>query len=186
MTVIPSSPPPPPPTTKGCVICLSCSGRHRSLGVHKSVVRSLTMDGWSEEQLSMLESGGGNTALRDFLGAQGVAADAEFFERYSSPAAELWRRRLAALRRGAEPPAALDPAEHAAILAASASEAEALKQLHARKPKTKWTGDSEHSACEQCGQKFTVTRVGLGCLGCFQILHIGKGEGNVQDLVVVG
>lgn len=42
----------------GALLCLQCSGRHRSLGVQVSCVRSIRMDEWSLEQvLTMLEGG---------------------------------------------------------------------------------------------------------------------------------
>ena len=51
----------------GGLLCLQCSGVHRSLGVQVSTVRSVSMDGeWSlEEVLSMLE--GGNAQLEGFF-----------------------------------------------------------------------------------------------------------------------
>ena len=49
----------------GALLCLQCSGVHRSLGVQVSCVRSVTMDEWSlTEVLSMLE--GGNSQLLSF------------------------------------------------------------------------------------------------------------------------
>ena len=50
----------------GALLCLQCSGRHRSLGVHVSCVRSVTMDEWTPKHvLQMLE--GGNDQLRGFF-----------------------------------------------------------------------------------------------------------------------
>ena len=36
----------------GCTFCLSCSGRHRGLGVRCSYVKSLTLDSWNHSQVS--------------------------------------------------------------------------------------------------------------------------------------
>ena len=50
----------------GCLMCLQCSGKHRSLGVQTSFVKSVSMDGWkAQEVLSMLE--GGNEQLDNFF-----------------------------------------------------------------------------------------------------------------------
>jgi hypothetical protein len=40
----------------GVVICVRCSGAHRSLGTHISQVRSLKLDNWSDEQIQKMES----------------------------------------------------------------------------------------------------------------------------------
>ena len=50
--------------THGSLICLQCSGNHRSYGVHTSVVRSIDMDHWTHDQvLAMLEGGNGQLSL---------------------------------------------------------------------------------------------------------------------------
>lgn len=48
----------------GALLCLKCSGHHRSLGVQVSSVRSISMDEWSAtEVISMLEGGNSQIAL---------------------------------------------------------------------------------------------------------------------------
>lgn len=52
--------------TFGTLFCLECSGRHRSLGVHISFVRSVTMDSWTDKQIKSMRVGG-NKAWRDWI-----------------------------------------------------------------------------------------------------------------------
>jgi ADP-ribosylation factor GTPase-activating protein 1 len=37
----------------GILFCLECSGKHRSLGTHLTFVRSISMDSWKGESLSL-------------------------------------------------------------------------------------------------------------------------------------
>jgi hypothetical protein len=75
----------------GCLICLRCSGRHRSYGVSTSFVRSLGMDSWSLSQvLSMLE--GGNNQLNQFFERHEMANMPT--RRYHTKAAKFYRTNM--------------------------------------------------------------------------------------------
>ncbi|XP_026195251.1 BAR_ACAPs and ArfGap_ACAP domain-containing protein isoform X2 [Anabas testudineus] len=53
----------------GVTMCIECSGIHRSLGVHLSKVRSLTLDSWEAEQLKLL-CGLGNNVMNQIFEAR--------------------------------------------------------------------------------------------------------------------
>lgn len=111
----------------GTLLCLDCSGAHRSLGVHLSFVRSLQMDSWNEKQIKSLKvridghmyvcevyhtqnegvwhfmQYGGNENLRSFFQEHGML-DEKFQDRYNSLAAEYYRERLKAKVNGEDFP----------------------------------------------------------------------------------
>mmetsp|Transcript_17031 Transcript_17031/g.59678 ORF Transcript_17031/g.59678 Transcript_17031/m.59678 type:complete len:369 (-) Transcript_17031:66-1172(-) len=89
----------------GVFMCLECSGKHRGLGVHLSFVRSVQMDSWPDKHIRMMKAGG-NRKLRKFFEEHGVA-DLPISEKYDTPAAELYRERIIALRDGKTPPTEL-------------------------------------------------------------------------------
>jgi hypothetical protein len=75
----------------GALICLRCSGRHRSYGVRTSTVRSISMDSWSHLQiLNMLE--GGNQQLQTFFERHQMTDMAT--KRYQTKAARFYRTNL--------------------------------------------------------------------------------------------
>jgi hypothetical protein len=75
----------------GSLICLQCSGRHRSYGVGVSVVRSVDLDHWTADQvLAMLE--GGNAQLRTFFDRHNMSTMVS--KRYHTKAAKFYRTHL--------------------------------------------------------------------------------------------
>mmetsp|Transcript_3590 Transcript_3590/g.5335 ORF Transcript_3590/g.5335 Transcript_3590/m.5335 type:complete len:240 (+) Transcript_3590:97-816(+) len=77
----------------GVLVCLKCSGRHRSFGVSHSIVRSLQLDTWENGVLQMLE--GGNVQWNKFLSRHGMGSEKSSRDRvYFTKAALFYRENL--------------------------------------------------------------------------------------------
>jgi len=89
----------------GALMCLECSGQHRSLGVHLSFVRSIAMDSWTDRQIAAMEQSGGNQALVDFFRSKGIEKNMRVAQKYNTKQAAYYRERLTRRLDGkTEPP----------------------------------------------------------------------------------
>lgn len=78
----------------GALVCLECSGQHRSLGVHLSFVRSVAMDSWTQKQIVAMERSGGNANLVDFFAARGINKSMKIATKYNTKQAAYYKDRL--------------------------------------------------------------------------------------------
>jgi len=83
--------------TYGVLLCVICSGRHRSYGVATCRIRSLSMDTWTHDQLvTVLE--GGNDQLEQFFQRHKMGNDSKtavWNNRYKTKAGVFYRTHLA-------------------------------------------------------------------------------------------
>lgn len=99
----------------GIFFCLSCSGIHRSLGVHISFVRSITMDSFKVSEIQRMDKGGNNPWKEFFDEHKSNKLEGRTFEdstiqeRYDSDAGEEWKERLSCQVEGREFDAAAIP-----------------------------------------------------------------------------
>ena len=76
-------------------ICLDCSVHHRALGVTVSMVRSVSMDSWSDGQLRVMNLGG-NQRLWDFFEVYHLNGPIPHAYKYTTIAARYYRDLLRA------------------------------------------------------------------------------------------
>ena len=116
-------------------------------------------------QIASLENGG-NAKLNVYFHNSGVLPTSPATARYKTPAAENYRRQLAALAKGLPPPPPLTEAEGRQI------EADVKMELSRASPKKKpdWMPDTDSSCCTQCFAKFNLVRRRHHCRKCGQLV----------------
>jgi hypothetical protein len=88
------------------VMCLQCSGQHRSYGVHISFVRSLKLDRWDKKQLEQMFVSGGNGSFWEFMGRSN-SGDGWYHpsaKQYASTKCEWYRTKIKKLANGEDQP----------------------------------------------------------------------------------
>lgn len=77
----------------------SSSMQNSSLGVHISFVRSIAMDSWTPQQLSIMKLGG-NQNCQAYLSSKGILPSTPIKAKYESDAAQLYKEILKARSEG--------------------------------------------------------------------------------------
>jgi len=77
----------------GVVLCLNCAGVHRGFGVQVSIIRSLSMDNWDDNQINFLKLGG-NNRFKELMKEYKVPDNAGPEFKYLISAANYYRKLL--------------------------------------------------------------------------------------------
>mmetsp|Transcript_49282 Transcript_49282/g.81966 ORF Transcript_49282/g.81966 Transcript_49282/m.81966 type:complete len:934 (-) Transcript_49282:621-3422(-) len=113
----------------GCFMCIKCAGNHRGMGVHISFVRSVTMDSWSQIQLSRMKKSG-NDRLKKFWTQQKFPKNLTPKQRLDNDAMDRYREQLLAMAKG-EPTVDIPFIGYATRELVSKSSSDLLSNSHA-------------------------------------------------------
>jgi len=176
----------------GVYFCIDCSGRHRSIGVHLSFVRSCTIDGWNAKQRAMMENGG-NAKFLKFMSDAGVDANSlPIEEKYATPECTAYR---IIVKAGAEGRPVPSVEEAIATAKAELQEFEAKRKQYAEASQNRSLGSHGNGALQTSdgwddwgggdwGATFgnlSVVAEGAKSLGKAAVSKVGDAASTVQD-----
>ena len=136
----------------GTYICLTCAGRHRSFGVHVTLVRSINMDDWQESQIKYLQMGG-NAQFNDYCASHGIktpdsssgSGSGSGSDRYSDCRIAYYTEILASKVQGREAKL-FDPSQWSSII---------NKNVNEKRERPQWIRDADSNECMICNLPFT-------------------------------
>eukprot|EP01147_Barroeca_monosierra_P010449 gene10449-2580_t len=130
--------------TLGILLCMKCSGLHRSYGVQISFVRSLTLDTLTPNQLNTLRNGGNEAFLND-------CPDRDCF----SIEAELYRRKLHSKVTG-EPLREISDMDREELQNMKNQFVASQSQFISIAEPPEWVPDKTSPVCQHCNASFTM------------------------------
>jgi hypothetical protein len=131
----------------GLLICLECAGKHRSLGVHITLVRSLRLDAVPPEQLEYLVRGG-NARFTDYMVSTFGSVQSPIL--YSNPQILYYREILQARVQQRE------PVSEEEFMVSIKSQKREIERGPPSPASPSWIADNSVDSCMICKENFTL------------------------------